>query len=72
MWVPASAVVERDGAAVVFVIKGNEAHETSVTPGASRGDLRAVQGIASGVAVVQSPPARLHDGARVAVKSDNG
>jgi RND family efflux transporter MFP subunit len=72
VWVPASAVVERGGAAVVFVVKGNEAHETSVTPGASQGDLRAVQGIPSGVAVVQSPPARLRDGARIAVKSDNG
>ena len=72
VWVPASAVAERDGAAVVFVVKGNRAHETSVTPGVSRGDLRAVQGIASGDAVVQSPPARLHDGARVTVKSDNG
>jgi RND family efflux transporter MFP subunit len=72
VWVPASAVVQRDGGVVVFVVKGNRAHEASVTPGASQGDLRAVQGIASGVAVVQSPPARLHDGARVAVKSDNG
>jgi HlyD family secretion protein len=72
VWVPASAVVQRDGSAVVFVVKGNRAHEASVTPGASQGDLRAVQGIASGVAVVQSPPARLHDGARIAVKSDNG
>ena len=72
VWVPASAVVQRDGAAVVFIVKGNRVHEASVTPGTSQGDLRAVQGIASGVAVVQSPPARLHDGARVAVKSDNG
>jgi RND family efflux transporter MFP subunit len=72
VWVPASAVVQRDGGAVVFVVKGNRAHEASVTPGASQGDLRAVQGIASGAAVVQTPPARLHDGARVAVKSDNG
>ena len=60
------------GGAVVFVVQGHKAHEASVTPGASQGDLRAVQGIAGGAAVVQSPPARLNDGARVAVKSDHG
>ncbi len=72
VWVPASAVVQRDGRAVVFVVAGGKAREEAVTPGESQGDLRAVQGIASGAAVVQSPPERLGDGARVAVKSDNG
>jgi RND family efflux transporter MFP subunit len=71
VWVPASAVVQRDGHSVVFVVEGDKAHEASVTPGASAGDLRAVQGISSGAAVVQAPPARLNDGARIAVKSDN-
>ena len=72
VWVPASAVVQRDGRAVVFVVQGNKAREAAVTPGESAGDLRAVQGIASGAAVVQSPPAGLNDGSRVTVKSDNG
>jgi HlyD family secretion protein len=72
VWVPASAVVQRDGRAVVFVVQGGKAREQSVTPGESQGDLRAVQGIASGSAVVQSPPARLSDGSRITVKSDNG
>lgn len=72
VWVPASAVVQRDGHAAVFVVQGDRAHLTAVTPGESRGDLRAVQGIASGAAVVQSPPARLADGARIRVKSDPG
>ena len=72
VWVPASAVVQRDGRPVVFVVEGGKAHQQPVTPGTSAGDLRAVQGIASGAAVVQSPPARLNDGSRVAVKSDNG
>jgi RND family efflux transporter MFP subunit len=72
VWVPASAVVQRDGHPVVFVVKGGKAHEAAVTPGESEGDLRAVQGITTGTAVVQSPPARLNDGSRVAVKSDNG
>ncbi|HEX8756867.1 MAG TPA: efflux RND transporter periplasmic adaptor subunit [Steroidobacteraceae bacterium] len=72
VWVPASAVVQRDGHSVVFVVQGDEAHQAAVTPGESRGDLRAVQGIANGTAVVRSPPTRLNDGARIAVKSDNG
>jgi RND family efflux transporter MFP subunit len=72
VWVPASAVVQRDGRAVVFVVQGGRAREQSVTPGESQGDLRAVQGIASGSAVVQSPPARLSDGSRITVKSDDG
>lgn len=70
VWVPASAVVQRDGHAVVFVVQGDRARAASVTPGESQGDLRAVQGIASGTSVVQSPPARLEDGARIAVKSE--
>jgi RND family efflux transporter MFP subunit len=72
VWVPASAVVQRDGHAIVFVVQGDRAHARSVTPGESQGDLRAVQGIASGTAVVQAPPARLEDGARIAVKSEQG
>ncbi|HWF99763.1 MAG TPA: efflux RND transporter periplasmic adaptor subunit [Steroidobacteraceae bacterium] len=72
VWVPATAVVQRDGHAVVFVIKGSQAHEESVSAGESAGDLRAVQGIAGGTAVVQSPPERLEDGGRIAVKSDQG
>ena len=69
VWVPASAVVRRGGRAVVFVVQRNEARERSVTPGASEGDLRAVRGIASGTAVVQSPPARLRDGGRINVRA---
>ncbi|MFZ0552358.1 MAG: efflux RND transporter periplasmic adaptor subunit [Steroidobacteraceae bacterium] len=72
VWVPASAVVQRDGRTVVFVVQGDKAHEASVMPGESEGDLRAVQGIASDSVVVRSPPARLNDGSRIAAKSDNG
>ncbi|HJS89733.1 MAG TPA: efflux RND transporter periplasmic adaptor subunit [Steroidobacteraceae bacterium] len=72
VWVPASAVVQRDGRAVVFVVQGDRARAHAVTPGASQGDLRAVQGIVSGTAVVQSPPARLQDGARIALKAEQG
>ncbi|HEY1892260.1 MAG TPA: efflux RND transporter periplasmic adaptor subunit [Steroidobacteraceae bacterium] len=72
VWVPSSAVVQRDGHAVVFLVQGDKVHEASVTAGTSEGDLRAVQGIAGGAAVVRSPPARLDDGSRITVKSDNG
>ena len=65
VWVPASAVVQRDGRAVVFVVEGDEAREATVTPGGSQGDLRAVQGIAAGAVVVQSPPGQLHEGSRI-------
>ncbi|MBW4050198.1 MAG: efflux RND transporter periplasmic adaptor subunit [Proteobacteria bacterium] len=72
VWVPASAVVRRGGRAVVFVVHGDRAREHSVTPGASAGGLRAVQGVASGTVLVRSPPARLDDGGRIVVKSDQG
>jgi RND family efflux transporter MFP subunit len=71
VWVPASAVVQRDGRPVVFVVQEGKAHEAAVTPGETQGDLRAVQGIAGGTAVVQSPPARLNDGSRITVKSSD-
>lgn len=70
VWVPDSAVVRRAGRAVVFVIQGDRARQKTVTAGASEGGLRAVRGIASGTAVVRSPPASLGDGGRIAVKSD--
>jgi RND family efflux transporter MFP subunit len=73
VWVPATAVVQRDGRPVVFVVQAGKAREAAVTPGETQGDLRAVQGIAGGTAVVQSPPARLNDGSRITVRSpDNG
>ena len=66
--VPGSAVVQRDGAMVVFVIDGDRAHRHAVTPGQNFGDLRLVEGIASGTRVVTSPPADLRDGVRVEVR----
>ncbi len=72
VWVPATAVVQRDGHPVVFVVQGDKASAASVTPGATRGDLQAVLGIAGGTAVVKSPADRLRDGSRIKVKPDNG
>jgi RND family efflux transporter MFP subunit len=65
--VPVSAIVQRSGRSVVFVIDGERARERPVTAGQSYGDLRLVEGIESGARVVRAPPADLEDGARVAL-----
>ena len=66
--VPSGAIVERDGRSLVFTIEGDHAHATAVTPGQTYGDLRVVEGLASGTQVVRAPPAEMNDGARVVVK----
>jgi HlyD family secretion protein len=65
--VPGSAVVQRDGQSVVFVIDGERVRARRVTAGQSFGDLRLVEGVASGARVVRTPPADMQEGARVAV-----
>ena len=70
VWVPASAVVHRGARTVVFVIGKSRVREQAVTPGPARADMRAVSGIGAGAAIVRSPPARLHDGDRVAIESE--
>jgi multidrug efflux pump subunit AcrA (membrane-fusion protein) len=65
--VPASAIVQRAGSSVVFVIDGEHARAHPVMPGQSFGDLRLVEGIENGARVVRTPPADLQDGARVAI-----
>lgn len=62
---PESAIVQRDGKSVVFVIKGDRVAQTAVTPGATMGDLRMVEGIAASTEVVRQPPAELKDGTRI-------
>jgi len=64
--VPGSAIVERNGRTVVFTVDGERAHAQPVTSGQSFGDLRLVEGIASGARVVRVPPTELNDGALVA------
>ncbi|HEV7986578.1 MAG TPA: efflux RND transporter periplasmic adaptor subunit [Steroidobacteraceae bacterium] len=66
--VPASAIVERGGQSVVFVIAGGRAHAQGVKPGASFGDLRLVDGLATAAEVVRVPPPNLRDGSAVAVR----
>jgi RND family efflux transporter MFP subunit len=65
--IPGSAITERDGKTVVFVVTSGRAHSQGVVPGQTFGDLRLVDGIASGTSVVRSPPAQMQDGARVTV-----
>jgi len=65
--VPASAIVERDGHAVVFAIDGAHARARPVTAGQNVGDLRLVEGIDAGTRLVRSPPPPLNDGAAIVI-----
>ena len=68
--VPATAIVQRGGHSVVFVLDGQQVHQRTVQPAAqSYGDLRLLPaGVKSGDSVVVAPPAELRDGADVQVK----
>jgi RND family efflux transporter MFP subunit len=68
--VPSGAIVERDGRSMVFTIDGEHAHATPVSPGQTYGDLRLVDGLASGTRVVRAPPSDMTDGTRVTVKNN--
>lgn len=71
--VPKSAVVQREGKAVVFVVADGHAKRTPVTTGADFSDMKQVlQGLNAGAEVVKAPPASLTDGSRVTVKSGTG
>lgn len=66
--VASSAVVERDGRKVVFVVRDDKAVAVPVTTGITVGDVVAVTGaLKSGEKAVAMPPATLADGARVRV-----
>jgi hypothetical protein len=68
--VPKSAIVQRDGHDVVFVIDGDHAKQTPVTTGADFNDLKQVtSGLSAGAQVVSAPTAQLADGEKVKVKS---
>jgi HlyD family secretion protein len=61
--VPASAVVERDGAPVVFVFSGGVAAKLKVQKGDGLGsDVEIASGLKVGERVVLAPPAELEDG----------
>jgi RND family efflux transporter MFP subunit len=63
--VPKQAIVERNGAKAVFVVKDGRAVLTPVEGGRVIGDLVQVAGLAAGDRVVVKPPDRLDDGERV-------
>jgi RND family efflux transporter MFP subunit len=70
--VPKSAIVQRGGHDVVFVIDGEHATQTPVTTGADFNDLKQVtSGLSAGAQVVAQPPAQLADGTKVKVASDS-
>jgi HlyD family secretion protein len=63
-----SAVVERHGVKVVFLIKGDRVAETPVTVGERSGEmLRIMSGVKAGDRVVLAPGNRLRDGARIRI-----
>lgn len=67
--VPASAVVERDGRQLVFLVRENLAVETPVVTGDRLGTLVEVrEGVAQGDLIVNRPPAGLVSGAKVKTK----
>jgi RND family efflux transporter MFP subunit len=68
--VPASAIVQRDGHSVVFVVDDNVAHRHTVSPAAQAyGELRLLPAaVKPGDTVVVSPPAELKDGSDVQMK----
>ena len=71
--VPKSAIVQRDGKDVVFVVKDGRAERTAVTTGADFSDLKQVtQGLSAGAEVVTTPSAGLKDGEKVRVKAGDG
>ena len=69
--VPATAIVQRDGHSVVFVLDGNRVRQRTVNPAAQTyGDLRLLPAaVKPGDRVVVSPPAELRDGSDVQIKA---
>jgi RND family efflux transporter MFP subunit len=65
--VPKQAIVERDGAKSVYVLRDGRAVRTKVDTGRAIGDLVQVGGVAAGEKVILRPLDRLDDGARVKV-----
>ncbi|WP_426690182.1 efflux RND transporter periplasmic adaptor subunit [Rhodanobacter ginsengiterrae] len=68
--VPATAIVQREGRSVVFVLDGQQVRQRTVMPAAQGyGDLRLLPAmVKAGDSVVVSPPAALKDGSDVQMK----
>ncbi|HET7561215.1 MAG TPA: efflux RND transporter periplasmic adaptor subunit [Rhodanobacteraceae bacterium] len=68
--VPKSAVVQRDGKDVVFLVKDARAQQAAVTIGGDFSDLKQIlSGVGAGEEVVQAPPSTLKDGEKVQVQT---
>ncbi len=68
--VPGSAVAERGGSRVVFVLESGKVRQEQVTLGARFGDgYELVDGPAPGTKLVSDPPSSLTDGQAVKEKS---
>ena len=64
-----AAVVERDGASVVFVVKDGKVTQVAVKRGMKIGELVEVTGVSAGDKVAVRPPEKLKDGSTVAIAS---
>lgn len=62
-----AAVVDRDGASVLFTVKDGRAVQVAVKKGMVIGELLEVSGVAAGDKVILRPPEKLRDGMAVAV-----
>jgi RND family efflux transporter MFP subunit len=70
--IPESAVTEKDGRKVVFVVRDNTVTETPVLVGKKFGDLIEIQdGVALGLKVVLNPPEGLTTGIRIKIEEQN-
>jgi RND family efflux transporter MFP subunit len=69
--VPATAIVQRNGRSVVFVVDGGAVRQRTVSPAAqAQGELRLLPAaVKPGDSVVLAPPADLHDGSAVQTKA---
>ncbi|MGH8116105.1 MAG: efflux RND transporter periplasmic adaptor subunit [Rhodanobacteraceae bacterium] len=68
--VPKSALVQRGGKDVVFVVDNGRAEQKPVATGKDFSDMKQVtQGLNAGAEVVTTPPAGLKDGEKVKVKA---
>lgn len=71
--VPSTAIVQRGGQAVVFVVgEDNAVKRVAVQTGREMGDDRQVlSGLSAGESVVLAPPESLRDGARIRIAPDD-
>jgi RND family efflux transporter MFP subunit len=63
--VPASAIAERDGRKVVYIVREGRAAEVKVDAAGSTGDFVRVSGVRAGDKVVLKPSDRMRDGVQV-------